>query len=158
MKFVADGMLGKSSRWLRMMGHDVKYSVDLTDDDLLNLAKDERRILLTRDFELYQRSISRGVEAFYVEGATESERLAELSKRFWLPLEINLEKSRCPNCNTKLKPTPKEKIADKVEENTFKHYDEFWVCPKCGQVYWQGAHWEGIRATLSEAEEKFKLL
>ena len=158
MKFVADGMLGKLSRWLRMMGHDVKYSIDFTDDELLALAKKEHRVLLTRDFELYQRSITRGLEAFYVEGVTEAERLAELSKRFGLPLEINLEKSRCPNCNTKLKPTPKENIADKVEENTFKHYQEFWLCPKCGQVYWQGAHWTGICATLREAEEKLKLL
>ena len=158
MKFVADGMLGKLSRWLRMMGHDVKSSTAFTADELLDMAKKQRRVLLTRDFELYQRGTSKGIEAFYAEGETEAERLAELSKRFGLALEINLEKSRCPNCNGKLRRVAKEKVVGKVEENTFKHYDEFWRCPRCGQVYWQGAHWEGIRATLQEAEEKLKLL
>jgi uncharacterized protein with PIN domain len=153
-KFVADGMLGKLSRWLRMMGHDVKYSAEFKDAELIALAKKERRVLLTRDLELYQRSTAKGVDAFYVEGKTEAERLSELANRFGIPLKINLEESRCPNCNTKIRPVPKEKVAGKVEDNTFKHYDAFWECPKCKQVYWQGAHWTRIRATLREAEEK----
>ena len=156
MKFVADGMLGKLARWLRMMGHDVKYSAAFDDDELLALAKKERRILLTKDLELYQRAVAKGVGAFYVEGKTEAERLAELAERFGVPLGINLEESRCPNCNTKLRSTPKEKIAGKVEKNTYLHYDEFWRCPRCGQVYWQGAHWGRIRITLREAEEDLK--
>jgi uncharacterized protein with PIN domain len=155
-KFIADGMLGKLARWLRMMGHDVRYSTAFEDDDLLALAKKERRIILTRDLELYQRAVAKGVGALYVEGKTEAERLAELAKRFGVPLRINLEESRCPNCNTKLRSTPKEKIAGKVEKNTYLHYDEFWRCPRCGQVYWQGAHWGRIRITLQEAEEDLK--
>jgi len=57
-KFLADGMLGKLTRWLRMLGQDVKYSVQLGDDELLAMAKKEHRVLLTRDFELYQRAIT----------------------------------------------------------------------------------------------------
>jgi uncharacterized protein with PIN domain len=158
-KFVADAMLGKLARWLRMMGHDVKYSTASDDNELLVLAKKERRILLTRDLELYQRAVAKGVGAFYVEGGTEAERLAELAERFGVLLRIDLEESRCPNCNTKLRSTPKEKIAGKVKKNTYLHYDEFWRCPKChgcGQVYWQGAHWGRIRITLQEAEEDLK--
>jgi uncharacterized protein with PIN domain len=155
-KFVADGMLGKLARWLRMMGHDVKYSTDFEDDELLALAKKERRILLTRDLELYQRASAKGIGAFYVEGRTEAERLAELAERFGFPLEIDLEESRCPNCNTKLRSTPKEKIVGKVEKNTYLHYDEFWRCPRCGQIYWQGAHWGQIRITLQKAKKRLR--
>ena len=54
MKFVVDGMLGKLARWLRMMGHDVEYSNSMDDSELLTIARKEQRILLTRDFELYQ--------------------------------------------------------------------------------------------------------
>jgi uncharacterized protein with PIN domain len=43
-----------------------------------------------------------------------------------------------------------------VEKNTFTYYDDFWKCPKCGHIYWQGAHWGRIRATLEEAEENLK--
>jgi uncharacterized protein with PIN domain len=155
-KFIADGMLGKLTRWLRMLGHDVKYSNKLNDAELAVIAKKERRILLTKDLELYQRAIAKGIDAFYVEGLTEAERLAELAKRFNIALVIDLKNSRCPRCNSKLRSTPKEKLAGKVEKNTFTYYDEFWKCPKCGHIYWQGAHWGRIRATLAEAEENLK--
>jgi uncharacterized protein with PIN domain len=45
---------------------------------------------------------------------------------------------------------------DRVEKNTFIHYDEFWECPKCGKVYWQGAHWPKIIATLEEAKNRLE--
>ncbi|HUT17356.1 MAG TPA: Mut7-C RNAse domain-containing protein [Acidobacteriota bacterium] len=152
MKFIADGMLGKLTRWLRMLGQDVQYSNKLDDAELIVMAKKERRILLTRDVELYQRAVAKGVDAFYIEGRTEAAKLAELAKRFDIPLAIDLKRSRCPRCNTKIRPTPKEKLAGKVEKNTFIYYDEFWKCPKCGHIYWQGAHWGRIRATLEKAK------
>jgi uncharacterized protein with PIN domain len=139
-----------------MLGHDVKYSTGSNDAELIVLAKKERRVLLTKDFELYQRSIAKGIEAFYVDGRSEAERLAGLAGRFGIALEIDLQESRCPNCNTKLRVALKEKIAGRVEDKTFEHYDYFWECPKCGKIYWQGAHWDRIRATLHEAKEKYE--
>lgn len=157
MNFIVDGMLGKLTRWLRMMGYDAKYSTKMADAELLAVAKNENRVLLTRDLSLYQQAIAKGLSAFYVEGTIEAERLAELAQRFGTALEIDLEKSRCPHCNTKLQSVPKEEIKQKVEENTLKYYDVFWRCPNCGSIYWQGAHWKKIRATLEEAKEKVKL-
>jgi uncharacterized protein with PIN domain len=149
-------MLGKLTRWLRMLGHNVKYSNKLDDAQLIMIAKKERRVLLTRDLELYQQATAKGVNAFYLEGTSEAERLAQLAKRFKIPLEIDLKISRCPKCNARVKPVSKEVIENKVEKTTFKFYNEFWQCPKCGQVYWQGAHWTRIRKTLEEAKEMLK--
>jgi len=153
LKFVLDGMLGKLARWLRMLGYDVKYSNSLDDAQLLAMAKEEKRILLTRDFELYQHATAKGVDAFYMEGQTEAERLAELARRFDVQLEIDMATSRCPKCNARVKPVSREEVEGRVEKSTFEHYGEFWKCPKCGQIYWQGAHWTRIRKTLEEAEE-----
>jgi uncharacterized protein with PIN domain len=139
-----------------MLGQDVTYSAQFEDEELIVTARKEHRVLLTRDAELYQRAVAKGIGAFYVDGRTEPERLAELAERFDFPLAIDLKRSRCPRCNTKIRSTPKEKLADKVEKNTFLYYDEFWKCPKCGNVYWQGAHWTSIRATLEEAEKNLK--
>jgi len=152
-KFIADGMLGKLTRWLRMLGQDVTYSTQLEDAELIAVAEKEHRVLLTRDSELYQRAIAKGIDSFYVEGRTEAEKLAELAERFDFPLAIDLARSRCPRCNAKIRLTPKEKLAGKVEKNTFIYYDEFWKCSKCGHVYWQGAHWKGISTTLEEAKK-----
>lgn len=152
MRFVVDGMLGSLARWLRMMGHDVEFPTILDDDKLMTLARNEKRVLLTRDLELYKRSTARGIEVFYVEGKSEPERLAALAKRFGLSLEIDLRFSRCPQCNAAIHRVPKEKIEGKVEKNTFAHYGEFWECPRCGKVYWQGAHWPKINETLEKAK------
>ena len=157
MKFIVDGMLGKLTRWLRMLGHNVKYSHKLDDAQLIAIAKREKRVLLTRDLELYQQATAKGVQAFYVDGKTEAERLAQLAKKFGISLEIDMAVSRCPKCNAQVKPTSKENVKDKVEETTFAYYNEFWQCPKCGQVYWQGAHWKRIRKTLETAKELAKM-
>ncbi|MCX8153396.1 MAG: Mut7-C RNAse domain-containing protein [Candidatus Bathyarchaeota archaeon] len=153
MKFIADGMLGKLARWLRMLGQDVKYSNSFEDDKLIAIAQEEHRVLLTRDLELYRRAIAKGLVAFYVEGQTEAARLSELAKRFNIPLAIDMTRSRCPKCNTKIQPVPKEALVGKVEKNTFDYYEEFWRCPNCGNIYWQGAHWARIRTTLEEARK-----
>jgi len=157
-KFLADSMLGKLARWLRMLGQDVVYNIQLDDNELLDLAKKECRILLSKDLELYQRAIAKGIDAFFVEGNKESERLAEVAKRYGLELAIDMEKSRCPVCNTKLNATQKEKLSGELQKNTFTYYEKFWKCPNCGQIYWQGAHWKQISNTLNEAKLKLEKL
>ena len=156
MKFLADSMLGKLARWLRMLGHDVAYNTQLDDNELLDLAKKERRILLSKDLELYQRAIAKDIDAFFVEGNKESERLAEVAKRYGLELAIDMEKSRCPVCNTKLNATQKEKLSGELQKNTFTYYEKFWKCPNCGQIYWEGAHWKQIGNTLNEARAQLE--
>jgi len=152
MRFVADGMLGRLTRWLRMLGHDVKYSSELGDKKLIEIAKTEGRILLTRDLELYQQATVRGVESFLVEEKREAEKLAALAKRFNFKLEIDMALSRCPKCNAGIRPITKEKVLDRIPEKTASKYEDFWECNNCGQVYWRGAHWKRISEALREAQ------
>ncbi|NIO38388.1 hypothetical protein GTO27_11910 [Candidatus Bathyarchaeota archaeon] len=156
MKFIADGMLGKLTRWLRMLGQDVRYSKSLDDEQLIKTAKTENRILLTRDLKLYQQARKRGVNATLVKGKTEAEKLACLAKQFSFKLEIDVTVSRCPKCNSSISPISKEKIVDRIPEATSTYYDEFWECPGCGQVYWRGSHWKKIERTLKDARQILK--
>jgi uncharacterized protein with PIN domain len=149
-------MLGKLTRWLRMMGHDVAYSTQLCDNELLAISKAEERVLLTRDLELYRRAISRGLDAFYVAGKTESERLAEVAKRYGIALDIDMDKSHCPLCNTPIKSADKEQLKTQLEPNTYRYYNSFWQCPNCHQIYWQGSHWKQISNTLTWAKQKLE--
>jgi len=153
LKFITDGMLGKLTRWLRMLGHDVEYSKSLDDKELTDKAKTENRILLTRDLKLYQRAITQGANAFLVEGTTEAKKLAQLSKRFDFKLEIDVAVSRCPKCNTPIEPVPKEEVIERIPKATASYYNEFWRCPSCEQIYWRGAHWKRIEKTLREAKD-----
>jgi len=153
LKFITDGMLGKLTRWLRMLGQDVEYSRSVDDRELIEMAKTEGRTLLTRDLKLYQQAMMQGVNAVLVEAATEAEKLADLARRFNFKLEIDVTVSRCPKCNTKIKPVPKDMVIDRVPKTTSSYYHEFWECPGCGQVYWRGAHWKRIEKTLREARK-----
>jgi len=153
LKFITDGMLGKLTRWLRMLGQDVEYSRSVDDKKLIEMAKKEHRILLTRDLKLYQQAMMQGVDAVLVEEKTGTEKLADLARRFNFKLEIDVTVSRCPKCNTKIKPVPKDMVIDRVPKTTSSYYNEFWECLGCGQVYWQGAHWRRIEKELERARE-----
>ena len=156
MKFIVDGMLGKLARWLRMLGHDVHYYRDSEDKKLLEMAQSEDRVLLTRDRELYQRAKTQAVEAVFVDAADDAEKLADLAGRFGFKLEIDLSVSRCPKCNELLRAVSKDLVINQIPALTAAYYDEFWKCPGCGQVYWQGAHWKKIEETLEEAKSRFE--
>ena len=153
LRFLADGMLGKLTRWLRMLGHDVEYLNDLDDDRLVEKAAVEERVLLTRDVRLFRKASVSGVEAFLVKGRTEVEKLAELARSFGFSLEVDVENSRCPKCNAGIRSVSKEEVAGRIPESTGRFYEEFWICVECGQVYWRGSHWERINRTLGQARQ-----
>jgi len=153
LKFLTDGMLGKLTRWLRMLGHDVVYTGSMDDKELIQKAKKESRILLTRDLELYQQATAKGVEAFLIESPNQTANLANLARRFKFKLEIDVKVSRCPKCNSQIQAISKANVADKVPETTSSNYDEFWQCQGCGQIYWRGAHWKRIDKTLEAARK-----
>ncbi len=150
MKFVADGMLGKLARWLRLAGHDVTYIGDLRvpaneqDDVLLERAKLQRRVLLTCDLGLHRRAKRAGIRSAYVESNDVVRQLVEVSKRCGQKIEIKPENSRCPVCNGSLKLASKDDVKNLVPATVLKAQREFWRCGKCGKTYWHGTHWKTI--------------
>ncbi len=153
-RFIADAMLGSLARWLRIMGYDVLYSRSYTDGQILSIAERTGRIILTRDRGLYSRARRRGLKAVYVSTDRIEERLAELILKAGLRMRLDPSKSRCPECNAPLIAVrDKEKVRDRVPPGALKTYDVFYVCPRCGRVYWEGGHWNNIRRIAREAEE-----
>ena len=55
MRFVADAMLGRLAKWLRFLGYDVLYLPDIHDAELIRIAREQDRCLLTRDTRLARR-------------------------------------------------------------------------------------------------------
>jgi len=156
LKFLADGMLGKLARWLRILGHDVTYFRSADDKNLIKLAKSESRILLTRDQELAQQANNKGLNTFFVKGTENGEILADLANWFGFNLEIKLSVSRCPKCNMSIRLVSKESVLQEIPELTALNYNDFWKCIGCGQIYWKGAHWKLINKTLEEAKLRVK--
>jgi len=155
MRFLADGMIGRLARWMRLIGCDVEYLNDIPDDQLLKRAASEHRILLTCDLALYRNAVAKGVDAFLISGKDQAEKLAKVAKRFNLQLEVDTNISRCPTCGSPIKRVAKTEVKGKIPSATFKAYDEFWICSNqdCGKVYWQGSHWKKIDEVLTRAKK-----
>ena len=73
-------MLGGLSRWLRIIGYDTLYYADKDDVELRNEAKDDNRILVTRDVGLIQQANRWGVKTFLVQSDNTIEQLREIVK------------------------------------------------------------------------------
>jgi len=151
-RFLLDGMLGALTRWLRICGYDAKYLRCASDDELIRRAAEEGRVLLTRDRLLCRKATKAGVEALFVEGSSDPDKLASVSRRF--SLKLDPERSRCPRCDAPLAAVDRDAVRGKVPPRTFEAYDEFWVCSSCGKVYWRGSHWRNIVETVEKASRR----
>jgi len=142
-KFVANSMLGKLAKWLRILGYDVLYYDNLTDDELIDITFKEKRILLTRDKKLSQNWI---VKTIFIDSEKKEIQLEELIKKLDLEIEEEQYCRRCPKCNTLLElVNNKELLKEKIPVDIYNKYDEFWCCNKCNKYYWQGPHWTSIK-------------
>jgi uncharacterized protein with PIN domain len=139
--FVADAMLGKLVRWLRVMGIDVLYDPRMTDMQLLRCAEHEGRVLLTRDHHL---AIRRGLaRRLLIESTYYHEQVREVVQAFKLAGRIMVF-SRCIRCNTLLQPISRDLVAGKVPAYVFATQMTFKACDACDRLYWSGTH----RATM----------
>lgn len=145
-RFVLDGHLGRLNSGLRMLGLDCLYRSDYEDQELAEICVSDGRTLLTRDRRLLMRkSISRG---YLVRNLDARRQLFELTNRFQLMKWFRPFK-RCIRCNGLLEPVDKRAVIDRLEPLTRLHYDEFHVCPSCGQIYWNGSHVEKMMKVIS---------
>ena len=153
--FYADSMLGKLTRWLRLLGYDTEYFPNTSDKELLKVGMASERILLTSDRQLFRSAVGKAIEAALIVVADDHAlRLAKLAKRFHLRLDVNLESCRCPECNWQLKATDKREIVREVPQSSLRMFQQFWKCtnPQCVKVYWRGSHWANINEILHEAQ------
>lgn len=154
-RFLLDGMLGSLARWLRILGYDTLYHVDMDDDELRNEAMRTDRILVTRDEELYKKTKKTEVESAFIQSVHIMNQLEELTKSLSISL-IPLN-TRCPRCNGGLVPIEKDQVEEKIPVESFKVFDDFWNCSECNAVYWKGSHWIKIEETLNRIADSKSL-
>ncbi len=157
MEFVVDSMLGDIARWLRMLGQDTLYSSKFEDWRILKIAEKEGRIIVTRDRGLFARAKKKGLKVVLVELGRVEEQIAEVALRTGMELSFDPNKTRCPYCNTRLVKLSKAEALSLLPAKVVSAYDEFWRCPKCGRIYWQGSHWRTINEVLKRANAIIKL-
>ncbi len=152
-RFFADDMLGKLTRWLRLAGFDTRYERQIPDADLVRIAAAEERVILTRDRKLSQHW---QVEKLFLVGSEfVTEQIGEVFGHFKLAEDFK-PFTRCLECNGTLASIRKEDYAREIPPFVYKTLDEFHRCSSCGHIYWKGTHYESLARKLRLIQEALK--
>ncbi len=145
-KLLVDAMLGSLARRLRWLGYDAAYRNDLPDEVMIRIAREENRLLVTRDRQLAGR---RGVRALYIAAADLDSQVREVVEA----LGPSLHPPRCTVCNGELIPISVEEATPLVPPYVAQTQTDFARCAQCGRVYWPGTHWPGLQRWSSPPDE-----
>jgi uncharacterized protein len=145
-RFLADEMVGRLARYLRMMGADTTCARGRSDDEIVRDAAAEGRIVVTRDRELAHRS-GRAL-------LLTSPRIDDQVRAVWAAvpeLARELRFDRCTLCNGGLVVDP---ISEPNSESDGVPWDRvraglaLYRCPDCGHRFWEGSHTSEVRRRL----------
>jgi hypothetical protein len=143
MRLIADVMLGRLAKWLRLLGYDTLYDNSAADPALLRIAQAEDRILLTRDHALARQ---RGVRALWIESQELRAQIRQVQAALGPPPDGRL--TRCAVCNARLEPVDKSQAQDRVPPYVFQTQEEFRRCPQCDRIYWAATHVEQMKEMM----------
>jgi hypothetical protein len=129
-------MLGRTARWLRMLGFDTFYGNRAGDDELKRLCLREKRILLTKDVALHQ-AMPAGSSRL-VDSVHPRQQLMELASA--LHLDGFALPPRCSVCNGELAAVERDLVRDLVPPYVFRTQGTFQRCGCCLKIYWPGTH------------------
>ncbi len=146
-RFILDTHLGRLASYLRMMGFDTLYRNDYADDELAQVSNAQERILLTRDIGLLKRSLV--IHGRFVRQTDPRRQIVEVVRRYNLA-QLIIPFKRCLKCNGVLDPVDKSTILHRIQHRTAEFYDEFHLCPSCGQIYWKGPHYEQMQELMAQ--------
>ncbi len=145
--FVVDVHLGKLATYLRLLGFDTWYRYDCDDAELAAISDSQQRILLTRDRGLLKRR--RVTYGYWVRASEPRQQSREVLQRFALWAKIEPFR-RCLKCNGDLVSVELDEVSARLPAKTRQYYDEFFLCQKCQQVYWKGAHYSDLQKLVEQ--------
>ena len=135
------------ARYLRLLGFDVWYENCYSDDEIIRLALQQQRIILTRDVGLLKhKAVTHG---YWLRDLSPKNQVKEIIQRFDLKNSVK-PFSRCMVCNGLIQAVPKEHIMQKIPSKTKLFYQDFYQCLQCHKIYWPGAHFQKMQALVAE--------
>lgn len=137
-------MLARLARWLRLMGADVLFDPATGGAELLRRAREEGRVVVTRD-----KRLRTAPDVIFLTANLFREQLREVLDRF--PFDPRAQAfTRCSACNTPLKWLDRNLVARRVPPFVFASHERFACCPRCGRIYWNATH---VSRALAEIDD-----
>ena len=146
--FAVDCMLGSLAKWLKILGYDALYLNRVEDADLVERARAEGRVLLTRDRKLTLRKRAR--PSLLVTSERPAEQLREVISTFGLELREERLLTRCLPCNAPTGEIDPAEARDLVPTYVAKTQSTFRRCSTCGRVYWGATHRDRMLERIRE--------
>jgi len=133
--FITDGMLEGLLKWLRFLGFNAIRKQELGERSP-HLRYREAVFLTTsnKNWEAWDKS-----PKILLKSQTPEGQLKELDERLKIFNFINFL-SRCSVCNILLEKVEKNMVREQVPEKIFRNFSEFYRCPRCNRIYWEGGH------------------
>lgn len=154
-RFLADDMVGKLARWLRIIGLDVAPAGRVDDNDLMRRALEEGRILLTRHGRLLDQITAKDLKPrrgelrwIVLKSPQYLEQIEQVLQETGAEVDDEKLFTRCLVCNSPLEPASKEEVAGEVPEFTYSVQDTYVRCRTCNKVFWRGTHTDRILEKL----------
>ena len=145
-RFLADSMLGKLAKWLRVLGYDTLYQPYYRKGAIERLVCEGRRLL-----SRHKETIERYTNASLIRSNHVKDQLYEMKNRGELTRERSKWFTRCLICNTPLKKADAHTARENVPEHVFyQNIANIRVCPSCGRYFWPGTHRERMIRQLEE--------
>jgi uncharacterized protein with PIN domain len=146
-------MLGRLSKWLRIMGVDCEYTREEDDEKIAERALEEGRILLSRDTCLLKRK--RLGEHLLVESDHLERQLMQVLSLYKIdPLENAF--CRCVRCNHPLQTATPEEAGDRVPYFVRQTQDKLAYCPACDRYFWGATHRKKMVRRLEQIQAALK--
>ncbi|MGH7805987.1 MAG: Mut7-C RNAse domain-containing protein [Candidatus Binatia bacterium] len=136
-RFVADKMLGRLARWLRLLGFDVLYGPNFSGRGLFEAARRDGRVVLTRDRR--QLRDPERPDLVFVESDLFREQLRQVVEACDLDPFAHLFQ-RCVECNSDLESVGRDAATGKVPPYVLETQERFLRCRRCRHLYWEATH------------------
>jgi len=147
-RFIADVHLGSLARHLRLLGFDTTWERDLADEAIVEIARDEKRIILTRDKGILKNG--RVTHGYWLRSTDPLRQLDEVVRAIDLGRAIE-PYTRCMECNGELQPADRAAVVHSVPLQVFLVYRDFRKCRRCHRVYWKGSHLRRLDKIIERA-------
>ena len=150
--FLFDRMLGSLCRKMRLLGFDSELVGEADTGRFLLIAEREGRTAVTRAQRYSDRP---GNPPLILTSEGTIDQIVELLRQTGDVMDFE-PFTRCLECNDLLEEESPETAAAEVPDFIGKTFQAYHRCPSCRRLYWEGTHFEAMKAQIEDIERRLK--
>jgi uncharacterized protein with PIN domain len=135
-EFITDTMLKGLAKWLRFLGFSTVIAENFEAGQKL-LKINPSHIFITASLNHFRQAGK--PKSILVTKNKLSDQLLEIDAQLSIFRKIKLF-SICSLCNIPIQSITKEEVTSKIPDKVKDNFNDFWICPGCHRIYWQGGH------------------